>query len=179
MILVGLVVSFVPAGICVLLQAGTTGFFAVALVIAISGTYFLPGVLLTLMTSGSVVNLRPDRVMKSIGICGSRYISPLLAWIVAASCYGLGQVILVQTVMRWLDSHTPASWLNNPFIAYPLLCVGVAVMHYFSFELGMLYRRHHAAFPWLFQRHEPVNHIRRTAAIRTATNARAQRLPRK
>jgi hypothetical protein len=179
MILVGLVVSFVPAGICVLIGAGLTGFFGVALVIALSGTYFLPGVLLTLMTSGSVVNLRPDRVMKTISICGPRYISPLIAWIVAASSYGLGQVILAQTVMRWLDSHIPASWLNNPFIAYPLLCTGVIVMHYFSFELGMLYRRNHAAFPWLFQRHEPVNHIRRTAAIRLATTSRARRVLRK
>jgi hypothetical protein len=179
MILVALVVSFVPAGICLMINAPTSGFFAVALIIALAGTYFLPGVLLTLMTSGSVVNLCPDRVLKTIGLCGPRYFSPLLAWIVAAAGLGLGQTILAFGVDRWANGRKTGTWLDQTLLSYPLLCLGIIVMHYCCFELGMLYRRHHAAFPWLFQRHEPVNHPRRAAAIRSATTSRAGRVLRK
>jgi len=179
MILVALVASFVPAGICLAIDAKTFTCLACALVIALSGTYFLPGVLITMMTSGSVVNLRPDRVFKTIRVCGPRYISPLLAWIVGASAWALAQVILFLGVDKWVNGNKTDTWLDHTVMGFPLLCLGLIVMHYFSFELGMLYRRHHAIFPWLFQRHEPVNHLRRTAAIRSATNERARRVLRK
>ena len=151
MILVALVISFVPAGICLATRAGTNSFLACALAIALAGTYFLPGVLLTMITSGSVVDLRPDRLLKTISLCGPRYISPLLSWIIAAAALRLGQTILAQSVDKWVNGHVQPSWLNNALIAWPLLCLGIIVLHFCCFELGMLYRRHHAAFPWLFQ----------------------------
>lgn len=173
------IASFVPAGLCIAVDAGTPVRVAIAAALELPGLFLIPGVLLTMMTSGTILNIRPDRLLQTIRICGARYASPLLAWLIAAVTYGLGQTIVAMGVVRFVGGQKSQSWLDHTLIGYPLLCVGLIVMHFFCFELGMLYRMHHSKFPWVLQRHEPVNQRSRTAAIRAATNSRATRLSKK
>jgi hypothetical protein len=172
--LVGCVLVFAPAGFCLLVRLPAGAEFTVAAILAIVGTIFIPAVLLTTATSGSWVNLRPDRVVAVVRQCGPRYLSPLIAWVLGVTACVAGQLIVAAGTLNWLTSiGMPAS--IPTMIGYPLLLAGIVAMHFFCFELGMLYRRHHQTFPWLFQRHEPVNHKQRTAQIRAAAGVRPRR----
>ncbi len=175
------IACFVPAGICVAIDARTPVRVALAAVLAVPGTFLLPGVLLTLLTSGSVINLRPDRLLKTIHLCGGRYTAPLLAWMLALAAYALGQTMIAMGVLRLIDDNWQPTntWLDRATFGYPLFCAGLILMHFFCFELGMLYRMHHATFPWVLQRHEPVNRKRPAPAVRSANNARAPRMLKK
>jgi hypothetical protein len=58
---------------------------------------------------------------------------------------------------------TPGSvpwYLAPPFWAtYPVLWIGVMIMHGFCWYVGLMYRKHHLAFGWAFQRHEKVDRL--------------------
>jgi hypothetical protein len=172
--LLGCVVVFVPAGFCMLLHLPPGVELAVAAILAIGGTFFIPAMLLTLATSGSWVNLRPDRVVAVIRQCGPRYASPLIAWVIGVAACLAGQFIVGGGTFSSLTGIGMPITVPT-ILGYPLILLGIAGMHFFCFELGMLYRRHHQTFPWLFQRHEPVNQKQRTAQIRAAVGARPRR----
>jgi hypothetical protein len=168
-VLVGSIICFLPAGLCIALHAGDPVFAAIALIASLAGTIILPGVLLTLTTSGSILNLSPSRLLASIRLCGRRYVSSLAAWIVAMILFVMGFAIAFQNVF----GAPIAGFFGGKFsvspLAYPLMACGLIVLHFCAFEIGMLYRKHHAAFPWVLQRHQPVHLPRRSAAIRSAT----------
>ena len=64
-----------------------------ALILALIGTFFLPAIMLTLQTSGTILNLRPDRVLGVIGACGIDYWKTLFLWILTLAVYGFGWVV--------------------------------------------------------------------------------------
>ena len=126
-----------------------------ALLFAGLGTILMPAVLLTTTTSGTVLNLRPDRVMGVMRACGGGYVLGVLLWVVAGGVYFLG----VQAVaLNWVAQFSRGfrSVLGMPLIAYPMLFLGIFLMHLFCWYLGLLYRAHHAQFPWVLQHHERV-----------------------
>ncbi len=126
----------------------------IALVI---GTFFLPGVWLTLISSGSVLNLRPDRLVRTIWRCGPGYLllPAVLAVAVAAHAWaGMGWSVLPASlnspIVGWLLSHVR---LVVPVLATVLL-IGIYLAHFFCWYLGTLYRRHGDDFPWVWQEYE-------------------------
>ena len=42
---------------------------------------------------------------------------------------------------------------------YPVLALGIVLMHAFCWYLGLMYRGHHEAFDWAFQRHVPGTRV--------------------
>jgi hypothetical protein len=149
----------------------------VSLIVALVGTFFVPAVLLTLCTSGSPANLRPDRLIGVIGAIGTRYFTIVLIMTGAVALYGLGlwrtQVDCAFLFMprRFSGFTTLVPWWFQPWIAYPAFLAGVFTMHWFCWSLGSAYRAHHEQFPWILQRHVATRFRDRTtlpaAAART------------
>jgi hypothetical protein len=117
------------------------------------GTILLPAVSLTLVTSGSLANLRPDRVLGVIQTAGVRYIPLVLGWVVAITVYVMG-------VWGFNRGGSGALFvgmgMNKRFWALSLflLMLGIYLMHAWCWQLGLFYRAKNASFPWVLQRHE-------------------------
>jgi len=119
-----------------------------------AGTVVFPAVFLTLVSSGSVYNLRPDRVLGVMKACGGKYVFAVLLWIAAWFVYCWGAwAILVGTALFFVSTKLQWVWYAHPAVAFPGLLVGVYLMHYFCWFLGLLYRGHHSEFPWILQFH--------------------------
>lgn len=125
-----------------------------ALAAAGLGTLLLPAVLLTATTSGTILNLRPDRVLGVVRRIGVAYPFAVLSFAGAAVTYALG--------LMWLHAGTVATfsrgWGAGQSLVLigsglPVLFAGVYLMHYFCWLLGSFYRKHHDQFPWVLQRH--------------------------
>lgn len=127
------------------------------------GTVFFPAVLLTLTTSGSQLNLRPDRLIGVMIQCGMRYVwavwmFPVIALIYMTGALG-GHAVILRNAVAKPDAKT---WLTTPAIVYPMLAIGVYLMHYFCWYLGLMYRDFHDRFPWVLQQHISTQFLERS-----------------
>ena len=163
-----LVICFAPA---VLVVQRTRGALPPAVALALFGgllalgIFFLPGVLLTTNTSGTIVNLRPDRFLGLVRTCGAGYGLAVLTGGLATITYGFGIVSSDMAFGRILGAASPLPvWVH--VVGYPMLALGIYCAHLFCWHLGLLYREHHAQFPWVFQRHvrDPLKHVASPAA---------------
>ena len=132
---------------------GWLGLLAVSLLL-------FPAILLTILTSGSYRNLRPDRVMGVMVRCGPGYLGVVLL-MVLSHVTNTGPV---QNAMFGLASMlAPGGQLWGP-VRFMLGLLGWALSLYFMlwacWSLGVFYRRHHDQFPWVFQRHVYQNRTR-------------------
>jgi TctA family transporter len=61
--------------------------------------------------------------------------------------------------------------------SYGSLIMGIFLMHYFCWVLGLLYRQKHEQFPWVLQRHVKTLHPQERMAMLAAKQAekKAQR----
>jgi hypothetical protein len=119
------------------------------------GTIGFPAIFLTTATSGTVLNLSPDRVLGVISAMGLKYLIAIGLWAVAAVLYlaGIGiSIFTIASVVMTTSSTVPA--VKVPiFGAYAMLLVGIVLMHAFCWYLGLLYRAHYDQFNWFLQRH--------------------------
>jgi hypothetical protein len=174
----------------VVLSYGWIGFavrFPPALAIAFAagvlviGTILFPALLLTLTTSGSVLNLRPDRVLSVMARCGGGYVMAVMVWAWAGTIYLAGFIgTLLPYVKLWYAGSLPSILEPPMYIVYPLLLTGVYAMHGFCWYLGLQYRHHHDRFPWVMQFHtrsgdEPAMSRRRAATMLPDVSAFAER----
>ena len=155
-VICALAICFAPAILVTMRLAGTLprpvllSIFAVLLFVGIAA---LPAVLLTTHTSGTIVNLRPDRLFGTIKACGASYAVAVLTAFLATVAYGFGIVSADLAFIRVLTgarSSLPA-WVH--LAGYPMLALGIYCAHLFCWHLGLLYREYHAQFPWALQRH--------------------------
>lgn len=119
-------------------------------------TLIFPATALTVMTSGSLHNLRPDRVIQVALLSGMPYLMATIFWVLGMAAY----------VWRWMSPMAiPASvrqtapWLDHiPDVGlrFGLLLGAIYCMHIFSWELGLAYRSNHHRFPWVLQRYIPT-----------------------
>ncbi len=166
-----------PAALCCMAGASEASLLATGGTLAIAGTVLFPAVILTLCTSGSAINLRPDRVLACIRICGKRYLSPLIAWSLAVPTYLLG--LFGTTGSSAVLMSGSGGWARIALLTMPSLVIGIYLMHAFCWEIGLLYRFHHEAFPWLFQRYarQEPRIVRRVFAPRGAAAGVPPRSP--
>ena len=106
------------------------------------GTAMFPAILLTLCTSGGIINLRPDRVIGVIRCAGFvDYATALLLW---------GTIILLPWLI--LMALGPVSNITILLIAVVPTATAYSVLgHGLAWLLGSIYRRHHDEFPWAYQ----------------------------
>jgi hypothetical protein len=131
----------------------------VLLFIALLGTVFAPAILLTTNLSGSVLNLRPDRVLKVIRVCGWHYVGVTVLWLFTWPIYFiLGWVGFDQALRDTFSLSLTHSMPEGAFLfVVPALLIGIYLMHWFCWYLGIIYRAHQDQFSWVLQRHERVN----------------------
>ena len=131
------------------------------------GTILLPAVLLTTLTSGSIANLRPDRVWGVMTTGGRRYVLLVLIWIFTAGVYG-GAVIwfdeLATVQIYVFGGKVPRIFWVLTFAG---LVGGIYLMHFFCWQLGLFYRAGQPHFPWVMQRHIKQNDRIKVAATGT------------
>jgi hypothetical protein len=164
---------------------------AYTLSVLVWGTFIFPALFLTTTTSGHWINLAPDRVLRVIRNLGWKYLLCVILWAVALGGYMIG--IAGTTFALAALFAMPGTMPGNPWlataIAYPLLIVGIFIMHVFCWYLGLQYRTYQPAFGWALQSHyrskpEPrakqgffVGPSRETPAARRARLAAAQPVP--
>ena len=154
-----LVVCYLPALIlpmvAVRVPAARTAAVPLLMFLVAVGTFLLPAVMMTLQCGGTLLNLRPDRLLTVINLCGLGYFLAVVGWVVAAGVYLWGWLGTCLAASRLFFSPPPmlSSWM----IVLPLLLAGIFLMHLFCRWLGLLYRAHGHDFPWVLQRHIPTN----------------------
>jgi hypothetical protein len=100
-----------------------------------------------------VYNLRPDRVITVIGRCGTRYFLIVGVWAVTVLMYSTGHWGTVAHAISLMSRPGAVTLPVAPWLAYSLLLGGIYLMHYFCWQVGLLYREHHGEFPWILQQH--------------------------
>jgi hypothetical protein len=126
--------------------------FSIMLIVEFVGSFFFPAILLTTVTGITPSNLRPDRVLNLIRICGGDYLLSVgifLLALVPMAIYIAPDAILPADVRDTVESH-----IDQLKVILPLSAVSVYLMHFYCWHLGLMYRAHHEEFPWLLQRHE-------------------------
>ncbi len=133
--------------------------------LGIIGGFLFPAALLTTTTSGTILNLRPDRLLGTIRIIGARYMWFLILLAATLFVYGLGNrntiihaenlsSIIGNATKAGSAANTPAnSFLVHGAPSYTILAAGIYVMHLFLWYLSLAYRVGHEKFPWILQRH--------------------------
>ncbi len=137
----------VPAAVILSLSAALT----------IIGTILFPAAVLTTTTSGSILNLRPDRVVGVALACGAEYFIAIITWTAGGALYVAGAVCVTWVAAVVLNESIRAAfpmpaWVNW-YSAYGILAAGIYLLHFLGWHLGTLYRKHHERFPWVLQRY--------------------------
>lgn len=123
----------------------------------LAGSLFMPAALLTSVTSGTIANLRPDRVLAVISLCGGQYLLSVVAYLLTMATALFA--FLAPAVLPMNPNNPLVKKMGEPYVLLPLLAISVYFAHFFCWHLGMMYRAHHEEFPWVLQRH-----IRKNAA---------------
>jgi hypothetical protein len=120
----------------------------------VAGLIFFPAVMLTTTTSGSLLNLRPYRVMAVIAQIGPRYAWLVILYFVAITIYLLGMLTVpIQAMLFAAMQRHSTNIFSGPF-PIALLMTGIFLMHYFAWLLGLYYRKLHQKFPWVYHQWE-------------------------
>jgi len=121
------------------------------------GALLFPAAFLTAATAGSFANMRPDRVLSVIKICGRRYIGAVLLFILGPTIYCSGVTgVLMGTYALFIKGLLKYPGLVGGLGVFCLV-FGIYLTHWACWSLGMLYRAHNQQFPWILQRHEYRN----------------------
>lgn len=131
----------------------------IAILIALAwGVVTFPAAFLTAMTSGTIYNMRPDRVISVILKSGSAYFIPMFLMIIAPVIYTFGIGALLNSMFgRRGTVSSPGLFAGAGFFA---LFAGIFLLHWACWALGLIYRAKNASYPWIFQRHIYQNRTR-------------------
>ena len=132
---------------------GRTPMLMAATVVMLGILWFAPVLLLTLRTSGSLMNLRPDRLLGTWRACGSDYHAVAFIGMVAVPTLLAGFVLGVYWWLAVMGS-TPLGdlgFFQTLAGAHLVLAAGIYMGHWFAWRVGLLYRMHQPKFPWVDQ----------------------------
>jgi hypothetical protein len=122
--------------------------------VALAGVVVFPAVLLTLTTSGTWHNLRPDRVAGVMRRCGVFYPVLVVEAAICMAIYPMAVLSSLASTMRGVGMKLgDVGLLGNPLIGYGLLVVAIVLIHLFCWHVGLMYRAHQPEFPWILQHH--------------------------
>jgi hypothetical protein len=154
------ILAFWPVAVVPFLAFPKPTMHALVLFLTAGGAVVYPALLLTLMTSGSVHNLRPDRVLGVIRQGGWMYWGIVLLFVLSQ----VANLLPISRVLAGLAASLAPGAVNIPVVllmgAILSWIVSLHLILWACFGLGLLYRRKHEAFPWVFQKHEYRNRTR-------------------
>lgn len=129
-------------------------------ILTVLGLFLFPAVLLTVLTSGSMRNLRPDRLVGVIRRCGMSYAAVVLLML---GSHFANAGPLQDAMFGMVSSIAPLAVTSTPvrlLLALSGWVLSLYLMLWACWSLGIFYRRHHDQFPWVLQRHEYRNRTR-------------------
>jgi hypothetical protein len=101
--------------------------------------------------------------------CGTEYLLAVAGWVVGGTLWILGVFggsalasVAMSSVLTFRSPmNAPSGTSVPPGMTWPIaigsLVAGTYLLHFFCWHLGVLYRKHHQQFPWLYQRHSFVH----------------------
>jgi hypothetical protein len=121
------------------------------IVLGLVGSFFFPAVFLTAVTGTTILNLRFDRLLSVIRLCGGNYFVSIVLFITAIvpTVYYIAGGVLFHPPLAGFPFDT----LGRTVPMLGIMMLAVYLIHFFAWHLGLLYRQHHDQFPWLAQRH--------------------------
>jgi hypothetical protein len=122
----------------------------IALPLMLVGGYYFPAVLLTVMTSGSVLNLHPARIRKVIRFGDKRYFLLAIGWMIALPVY-VWATLRVNLISSALGIEPGSYNRLEALAAGPLAVLSVFYLHYFCWQLGLMFRAGHERFGWVWE----------------------------
>jgi hypothetical protein len=153
-------ICFAPTRILALVWAyhqwPMVGGATVISVMEVLGWILFPAVVLTTTTSGSFADLSPYRVVSVIGKIGPQYALLVILYVVASSFYVVGLLGVPTIAYLFAFTRQKGSFGIIEPIAIGILVVGIFLMHYFAWKLGLCYRRYHRKFPWAYHQEERI-----------------------
>ncbi len=147
-------VTYGPAMLAMMSSLPLNARLVIAGVLAIIGTLCAPAVLLTTTTSGSIVNLRPDRVIGTAKTIGGLYPLLVMMFVVGVLPYLLAFVglnLAIVDLFHWQSSRLQLPFFAKWYFCLPMLAGGIFLTHWFCWTLGQTYRVYHRQFPWEHQ----------------------------
>jgi hypothetical protein len=146
--------------------------FAITLALLTAGTFLLPAVLLTTTTSGTILNLRPDRVLAVIRNSGGRYVSAFLSGLLVVGLYAW-----ILFGPAWLPEHVretkAATFVNGSTPRLVIYLLAAYLTNWFCWQLGTIYGENEMKFAWVLQRHIPTKDRERMGLPDLSPRARA------
>jgi hypothetical protein len=137
----------------------------VQIICLVFGVIVAPAMVLTSVTSGTYLNLRPDRVAGSIAVCFSPYVFTIITFAGAGFLYVFALDIIAQSTLSLFHGKSIAVGMTQVGLGYTVLAAAIYVAHAFCWQLGLIYRTYHDRFPWILQRHVPVRMAERTRSL--------------
>lgn len=178
-ILAAFVVAYGPMAVLMVAAPDVLPARLTLAVALIGGGVVFPAALLNACGSASIVNLRPDRLLRVISVCGFPYwrlagltilVVPLYLWI------GLGIQVIDALIGGTAVGNFTAGLAARGLIALPGLTLCVYAAHGICWRLGQLQRRHHQQFRWAWDEHEKERQAERQRR-QAERAARARKLP--
>lgn len=120
--------------------------------LAVVGGIFFPAVMLTTTTSGAYRNLLPHYLMRVITVNPTGYAERVILLFVAALIYG-GTVGFVHVYGLFTGDIAPVTGAFLPLPAAPAILLGLFMMNWWAWSMGLFYRVHHDQFAWALQSH--------------------------
>lgn len=124
----------------------------------------VPALLMTLITSGALNNLVPSRALSVIGASSWHYwVTAALGWVSTAT-FGFATVFAASAGYTFLGiiSKGQAARLGGTIFGVPhwveivlspfVVFVAIYLLHVFAWQMGVMYRLHHAQFAWVLQK---------------------------
>jgi hypothetical protein len=146
-----------PAFVIIQTSDGSLANKILAALAGVAGVLFFPAILLTAATDGSVANFRPDRVWGMMNIARQYYLSATGMMTLGFACYIDGMISVVRhMILLFRDPKLgppPAEpwFVLHPLIGLFLIMAGLYASYYACWLLGLIWRKHHAQFPWIGQ----------------------------
>lgn len=164
-LMLALLICYLPGRLVLMINRHNHWIIGISIGLEVIATFFFPAVFLTTSNSGSLVNLHPKRLLGVIWACGAGYAIAVLAWTLAIVPYFWPVMVTATVWYAPLISWMPWWGLAPQFVA-PAGILGVFLMHWFCWTLGLLEGTHHIDFPWVHQYH-----------VRTSRNERPLPVP--
>ena len=154
--------------------------YVLAWPLAMAGSVLFPACLMTAATSGTLSNLRPDRVLGVVRSAGFSYLPVLGSYVFGVAFYVVGMFTAVERTTVFFQSFGSPSrpmpfYVPGPLTGFGFMLFGIYILHYCCWKLGLLWRTHHSEFPWVNQRFVKTTQAERTAANTAARAAAKQK----
>ncbi|MBV8782228.1 MAG: hypothetical protein JO353_12605 [Phycisphaerae bacterium] len=148
-----LIICFAPLVPVVLMNSPPAIRLAFAAVALLFGLWIMPAVWLTTTTGGVFANLRPDRLISVIHICGSNYVFPVISLAIGCIAYVASIAALFNGLATLFATPKLAAGVFNLSIGGAALVAAIFFVQAAAWQIGLLYRAHQPDFPWIMQRH--------------------------